>query len=136
MPQILDHFLEPLYGQVCLSGQGAELPWMEELSGKRVLASESAVTVAVADEEPEGQVEVEVYLGPDETPRLRGLELVFDGTLHLPRPGLLVFAPTGDEVLLPEVKDGSHRLALYCDAYPVSRLVALIDGAGTDHTAG
>lgn len=94
MPQILDYFLDPLYGLVCLSGRDAELPWQLSMGGQRVLVDASAIAVAVADDEPEGQVEVEVYLGPDGVPGVGGLEQVYDGPLHLPGPGLLISAPT------------------------------------------
>lgn len=127
MPQILDYFLDPLYGLVCLSGPDAELPWELSAGGERVLVDASAIAVAVADDEPRGQVEIEVYLGPDEVPRVGGLEQVYDGPLHLPGPGLLISAPTGDEVLLREIGDGSHRVEVYRDGYPSSRLLVLID---------
>ncbi len=130
MPQILDYFLDPLYGLVCLSGQDAELPWQVGLSGQRVLADTSGIAVAVADDEPDGQVEVEVYLGSDEAPRVSALQQVFDGPLHLSGPGLLVSAPTGDEALLREVEEGPHHVEIYSDGYPTSRLVVLIDRAG------
>jgi hypothetical protein len=132
MPQILDHFLEPLYGQVCLSDRDAELPWQHALGGQRVLADKSGIAVSVADDEPDGQVEVQVYLGTDEAPRLQGLQSFFNGTLYLLNPGLLVFTPTGEEVLLHEVQEGPHRVAIYGNGYPVSRLVVLVDGRGRD----
>lgn len=127
MPQILDYFLDPLYGLVCLSGRDAELPWDLSAGGEQVLIDASAIVVAVADGEPEGQVEIEVYLGSDEAPRVGELEQVYGGPLHLPGPGLLISAPTGDEVLLPEIGGGSHHLEVYRDGYPSSRLFVLID---------
>jgi hypothetical protein len=129
MPQILDYFLDPLCGLVCLSARDAELPWQLSMGGQAVLVDASAIAVAVADDEPEGQVEVEVYLGPDEVPGVGGLEQVYDGPLHLPGPGLLISAPTGDEVLLREIGDGAHHLEVYRDGYPSSRLLVLIDRA-------
>jgi hypothetical protein len=136
MPQILDYFLEPLYGQVCLSGRDAELPWQLGLGGQRVLVDASAIVLAVADDDPEGQVEVEVYLGSDGAPRVGALQPVFDGSLHLASPGLLVSAPTGDEVLLQEIEEGLHHVEIYSDGYPSSRLVVLVDRAGRDGWSG
>lgn len=128
MPQILDHFLEPAYGQVILAGQDAELSWPDALSGQPVIADQTSITVSVTDDETQGPVEVEVYLGADERPALRDLEPVYTGRLYLTKPGLLVFEPTGDEVLLQEVRDGPHELAIYRNGYPTSRLVVVIDG--------
>jgi hypothetical protein len=95
MSQILDYFLEPAYGQVCLSSQDAELPWQATFDDRQVVSDETSVTVAVTDEEPVGQVEVEVYQGRDERPHLQPLQRIFSGTLNLMKPGLLLFAPTG-----------------------------------------
>jgi hypothetical protein len=128
MPQILDYFLEPAYGQVCLSGHAADLSWQTPFNDQQVISDEISITVAVADEEPEGQLEIEVYQGSYEGSRLQRLQRIFDGTLHLMRSGLLVSAPTGDEVLLREIREGSHHVAIYRDDYPTSRLVILIDG--------
>jgi hypothetical protein len=128
MPQILDYFLSAAYGQVCLTDQDAELPAESDPTGAEVLADPDAIVVAVADEEPEDPVEVEVYQGTDEVPRLAGFERIFTGPLTLSRPGMLVFAPTGEEVLLREVADGQHQVAIYRDGYPTSRLVVLLDG--------
>jgi hypothetical protein len=128
VPQILDHFVEPLYGQVCLSDRDAELPWRDAISGQQVLANESAVVIPVADEEAERPVELEVYLGDDEAPQLRDLQPVFSGSLTLSNPGLLVFTPTGEEVLLPEIREGPHQVTIYWNGYPTSRLVVLVDG--------
>jgi len=128
MPQILDYFLVPSYGQVSLSDQDAELSWQAIFNDQQVISDKTSIMVAIPDEEPEGQVEVEIYQGPDEKPGLQHLQRIFDGTLHLIKSGLLVFAPTGEEVLLHEVHEGSHHVAIYRDGYPTSRLVAIIDG--------
>jgi hypothetical protein len=128
VPQILDYFLEPAYGQVCLSDQDAELSWPSPCNNQHVVSDEMSITVVVADDERRGQVEVEVYQGADGIPRIQGLLRIFDGTLHLMKPGLLIFAPTGDEVLLHEIHEGPHNVTIYCDDYPTSRLVVLIDG--------
>jgi hypothetical protein len=127
MPQILDYFFEPAYTQICMSDQDGDLVGMSATKDGRVFVNESAVAVAVTDEEPESQVEVEVYLGPGELPRLEKLERVFEGRLYLKSPGLLVFAPTGDEVLLDQVGDGFHQLAIFRDSYPTHRLVVVLD---------
>ena len=127
MPQILDYFFDPVYTQICVSDQDGDLIGMTAVNGRQVFVNESAVVVAVTDEEPESQVEVEVYLGPDELPGLEDLEQVFDGRLYLKSPGLLVFAPTGDEVLLDQVEDGFHQLAIFRDGYPAHRLVVVLD---------
>jgi hypothetical protein len=128
MPQILDHFLEPAYGQVVLADQDAELPWQDALAGQPVIANPTSITVFVTDDETESPVEVEVYLGQDERPALRDLEQVYSGPLYLTNPGLLVFEPTGDEVLLQEVRDGPHDVAIYRNGYPTTHLVVIIDG--------
>lgn len=128
MPQILDHFLEPVYGQVVLAGQDAELPWQDGLTGQPVRADQTSITVFVTDDETQGPVEVEVYLGTDERPALRDLEPVYTGLLQLTKPGLLVFEPTGGEVLLQEVRDGPHQVAIYRNGYPTTHLVVIIDG--------
>jgi hypothetical protein len=128
MPQILDHFLQAAYGQVCLADQDAMLPADSDRTGAEVLADATAIIVSVAHDEPEDPVEVEVCHGADEVPRLTGLEPVFTGLLTLSRPGMLVFAPTGKEVLLREIAEGPHRVAIYRDGYPASRLVVIIDG--------
>jgi len=127
MRQILDYFFEPAYTQICVSDQDGDLDGMSAINDRRVFVNESAVAVAVTDEEPESQVEVEVYLGPGELPWLENFEQVFDGRLHLKRAGLLVFAPTGDEVLLDEVEEGFHQLAIFRDRYPAHRLVVVLD---------
>ena len=127
MPQILDYFLNPLYGMVCLSGQDAEVPWELGLSGQRVLADASAVAVSVAEHESGEQIEVEVYLGSDEMPLVTALRKIYDGSLHLSGPGLRVSSPTGDEVLMHEVDGGAHDITIYDDGYPSSRLVIFVD---------
>jgi hypothetical protein len=127
MPQILDYFIEPAYGQVCLSDQDAGLSWQDTFNKQQVASDETSITIAVADEEPEHQVEVEVYQGDDDKPPLQYLYRIFDGVINLTSAGLLVFAPTGDEVLLKEVASGSHQIEIYRDRYPTSRLVILID---------
>jgi hypothetical protein len=127
MPQILDYFFEPAYTQICVSDQDGDLAEMTAINDHRVFVNKSAVAVAVTDEEPESQVEVEVYLGPDQLPRLKDLERVFNGPLYLKSAGLLVFAPTGDEVLLDEVEEGSHHLAIFRDSYPAHRLIVVLD---------
>jgi hypothetical protein len=58
----------------------------------------------------------------------RDLEPVCTGQLNLTKPGLLVFEPTGDEVLLQEVRDGPHKVAIYRNGYPTSHLVVISDG--------
>ncbi len=63
MPQILDYFIEPACGQVCLSDQDAELSWQATFNDQHVASDETTITIAVTDEEPERQVEVEVYQG-------------------------------------------------------------------------
>jgi hypothetical protein len=136
MPQILDYFLDPLYGLVCLSGQDAQLPWQLGQGSQRVLADASGIAVAVADDELGGQVEVEVYVGSDEIPHVSAFQQVFDGPLHLSGPGLLVSAPTGDEVLLREVEEGLHHLEIYSDGYPSSRLIILVDRPGVGGQIG
>ena len=73
MAQILDYFIEPAYGQICLSDQDAELSWQSTFNEQQVAFDETSITIAVTDEEPEHQVEVEVYLGHDEKPSLRYL---------------------------------------------------------------
>jgi hypothetical protein len=128
MPQILDHFFSPAYGQICLSDREASLSWDDMPADRGVLAKESSITVFVADEETEAPVEVEVYLGLDETPRIRDLKTIFNGLLNLANSGLLVFEPTGEEVLLQEIPEGIHRVAIHSNGYPASRLIVLIDG--------
>jgi hypothetical protein len=135
MPQILDHFLQAAYGQVCLADQDAALPADSDRTSAEVLADATAIVVRVAGEEPEDAVEVEVYQGAGEAPRLTGLEPIFTGSLALSGPGMLVFAPTGEEVLLPEIAEGPHQVAIYRDGYPTSRLVVLIDGLGHGNQA-
>src|SRR6266568_8408747 len=103
MPQILDHFLQAAYGQVCLADQDAALPADSDRTSAEVLADATAIVVRVADQEPEDAVEVEVYQGAGEAPRLTGFEPIFTGLLALSGPGMLVFAPTGEEVLLREM---------------------------------
>jgi hypothetical protein len=49
---------------------------------------------------------------------------------------MLVFAPAGEEVLLPAIAEGPHQVAIYRDGYPTSRWVVLIDGPGHDIQAG
>lgn len=127
MPQILDYFIEPIYGQICLSDQDAELTWHARFNDQQVSSDEMTITIAVTDGEPEFQVEVEVFQGPDEKPSVQYLHQIFSGVIHLTRAGLLVFAPTGDEVLLQEIPDGLHHVDIYRDTYPASRLVVLID---------
>jgi hypothetical protein len=127
MQQILDYFFEPAYAQICVSDQDGDLGGMTAIKERRVFVNESAVAVAVTDEEPESQVEVEVYLGPGELPSLQNFEQAFDGRICLKSPGLLVFAPTGDEVLLDEVEEGFHQLAIFRDGYPTHRLVMVLD---------
>jgi hypothetical protein len=100
MAQILDYFIEPAYGQICLSDQDAELSWQSTFNEQQVAFDETSITIAVTDEEPERQVEIEVYRGHDEEPPLQYLQRIFDGIINLTRAGLLVFAPTGDEILL------------------------------------
>ena len=131
MPQILDHFLQAAYGQVCLADQDAVLPADSDRASAQVLADATAIVVCVAGQEPENAVEIEVYHGAGEAPRLTGLEPVFTGLLALSQPGMLIFAPTGEEVLMPEIPQGPHPVAIYRDGYPASRLVVLIDGPGT-----
>ena len=130
MPQILDYFIVPAYGQVCLSDQDAELSWQAGFNDQHVASDETAIMIAVTDEEPEREVEVEVYLGADGKPLLQYLLPTFDGAINLAKDGLLVFAPTGDEVLLEEITAGPHRVKVYRDGYPTSRLVVLIDDEG------
>lgn len=130
MPQILDYFIEPAYGQVCLSDQDAGLPWQAAFNDQKVASDEMTIMIAVTDEEPERQVEVEVYQGHDVKPALQYLHRIFDGAINLTKAGLLVFAPTGDEVLLKEIATGPHRIKIYRDDYPTSRLVVLIDDDG------
>ena len=127
MAQILDYFIEPAYGQVCISDRDSELSWRSTFNEQRVAFDETSITIAVTDEEPERQVEVEVYWGRGDKPPLQYLKQIFDGVINLTRAGLLVFAPTGDEVLLEEIPNGSHRIAIYHDGYPTSRLVVFID---------
>jgi hypothetical protein len=127
MPQILYYFFEPAYTQICVSDQDGDLVGVRAAEDGRVFVNKSAVAVAVTDEESESQVEVEVYLGPGELPRIEKLERIFDGRLYLKSPGLLVFVPTGDEVLLDEVEDGFHQLAIFRDSYPTHRLVVVLD---------
>ncbi|HET9080516.1 MAG TPA: hypothetical protein VFO01_08365 [Trebonia sp.] len=79
MPQILDHFLQAAYGQVCLAGQDAALPADSDRVSAEVLADATAIVVCVAGEEPEDAVEVEVYHGAGEVPRL-----IFRQALSLP----------------------------------------------------
>src|SRR6266568_424965 len=134
MPQILDHFLQAAYGQVCLADQDAVLPADSDHTSAEVLADATAIVVCVAGEEPEDAVEV--YQGAGEAPRLTGLEPIFRGPLTLSGPGMLVFAPTGEEVLLPEIAEGPHQVAIYRDGYPTSRLAVLIDGPGHGNQAG
>jgi hypothetical protein len=140
MPQILDHFLQAAYGQVCLADQDPVLPAGTDRTSAEVLADATAIVVCVAGQEPENavevEVEVEVYQGADEAPRLTGLEPVFTGSLTLSQPGMLVFAPTGEEILLPEIAEGPHQVTIYRDGYPTSRLVVLIDGPGHGKQAG
>jgi hypothetical protein len=128
MPQILDHFLEPVYGQVILADQDAGLSWQDAMTGQPVSADRTSITVFVAGDDAQGPVEVEVYLGTDEAPALRDLEPVYTGQIYLTRPGLLVFEPTGDEVLLQEVPAGPHDVTIYRNGYPTTHLVVIIDG--------
>lgn len=127
MTQILDYFIAPAYGQICLSDQDAELSWDATFNEQQVASDEASVTVAVADDEPEEQVEIEVFQGPGDRPPVRYLQRIFDGVINLARAGLLVFAPTGDEILLEEIASGPHQVTIYRDSYPTSRLVVLID---------
>jgi hypothetical protein len=127
MPQILDYFIEPAYGQVCLSDQDAELSWQATFNDQHVASDETSITIAVTDEEAKRQVEVEVYQGPDDKPPVQYLQRIFDGVINLTRAGLLVLAPTGDEVLLEEIVSGPHQIEIFRDSYPTSRLVVLID---------
>jgi hypothetical protein len=85
------------------------------------------ISVAVADSEPEDRVGVEVYLGDGDRPNLQGLQMSFRGGINLTKDGLLVFAPTGDEVVLGEIGSGPHRIEIYRDSYPTSKLVVLVD---------
>ena len=130
MPQILDYFIQPAYGQVCLSDQDAELSWQATFNDQHVASDETSITIAVSDEEVERQVEVEVYRGKDGTSASQYMERIFDGVINLARPGLLLFAPTGDEVLLKEIADGPHQIRIYRDSYPTLRLVVVIDQVG------
>src|SRR4051812_22953769 len=125
MPQILDYFIEPLYGQVCLSDRDAVLS--ASPSGDLVISEPSWVAVAVGDEADQ-LVEIEVYTGTDEHPRLQNLEPIFDGELILANHGMRLFAPTGEEIVLNEISAGRHRLALFRDGYPTTRFVVVIDG--------
>jgi hypothetical protein len=127
MRQILDYFFEPAYAQICVSDQDGDLAGMSASGNGQVFVNESAVAVAVTDQEPESQVEVEVYCGPGKMPALDKFQRVFDGRLYLKSPGMLVFAPTGDEVLLDEVEGGFHRISIFLDSYPAHRLVVVLD---------
>jgi hypothetical protein len=128
MPQILDHFFSLAYREICLSDQEVELPWNGVPDSLGILADKTSITVHVTDDESGGTVEVEVYLGTDETPPLRDLRSIFDGPLHLTNPGLLIFEPTGEEVTIQDIREGLHHIAIYSNGYPASRLVVLIDG--------
>jgi len=48
MPQILDHFLQAAYGQVCLADQDAVLPADSDRTSAVVLADATAIVVCVA----------------------------------------------------------------------------------------
>ncbi len=130
MPQILDYFIEPAYGQVCFSGQDAELSWQASFNDMHVAVDDAAITVAVSDGERDDQVEVEVYQGRGDKPPIQYLQRIYNGIITLSQDGLLIFAPTGDEVLLEEVANGYHKVEIYRDGYPTSRLVVIIDADG------
>jgi hypothetical protein len=106
----------------------------DPIPGKELIRAKLAKSVVSA--EPQDAVEVEVCQGAGETPRLTGLEPIFTGLLALSGPGMLVFAPAGEEVLLPAIAEGPHQVAIYRDGYPTSRWVVLIEGPGHDIQAG
>lgn len=124
MAQILEQQVYLWGGQLCLADREAELP--HDVTSANVLVSPNAIVLRV-DEWVDEVATVQVFLGSDDDLQLSDLMELYAGPITLGSPGLLLFSPTGDEVLLQEVQEGSHEVRLYRSSGPSSRLVVLLD---------
>ena len=122
MPLILSEELAADYPEVCFADRNAALPTTP--SWDPIVWDPTSVTVQFETDEIES-ILVDVYLEDESSPD--GLNELFDGQITLMTDGLLVFVPTGDEFVLEQVTEGTHRIRLFRDPAESRRVVALID---------
>ena len=126
MPRLFQRQFWPAYGTVFVLDTDAEMPEPPTSDGG-VVGGAAGVVVAVRPYDTD-QVELAAYWGTPDAGAVEGLIPAFDGdVLHASGKGLLVGAPTGEEIPLGlPAEEGPIRVRLWHDPYPATRIVVAL----------